>query len=110
MNVYDFDGTIFPSNCSAGFCIWCMNRHPGLYFTFAPKAAGNIILFKLGKIPEYLMLRKFFSFLTKETAGLRKALDDPALRSQLGENAKKRSEKYTWQKRAEIYLNGSSHV
>ena len=65
MNVYDFDGTIFPSNCSAGFCIWCMNRHPGLYFTFAPKAAKSIIQFKLGKIPEYLMLRKFFSFLTK---------------------------------------------
>ncbi len=44
------------------------------------------------------------------TAGLRKALDDPALRSQLGENAKKRSEKYTWQKRAEIYLNGRNHA
>lgn len=27
MNVYDFDGTIFPGDCSIGFCFWCMNRH-----------------------------------------------------------------------------------
>ena len=38
MNVYDFDGTIFPTDCSIGFCIWCMNRHPKLWFMFAPKA------------------------------------------------------------------------
>lgn len=34
MNVYDFDGTIFPGDCSIGFCFWCMNRHPKLWFTF----------------------------------------------------------------------------
>ena len=64
MNVYDFDGTIFPGDCSIGFCFWCMNRHPQLWFTFFPKALKNLILRKQGKIPEYLMQRKFFSYLT----------------------------------------------
>ena len=64
MNVYDFDGTIFPTDCSIGFCIWCMNRHPKLYFIFAPKVIKNIILRKLGKIPEYRMQREFFCYLT----------------------------------------------
>ena len=31
MNVYDFDGTIFPGDCSIGFALWCANRHPKLY-------------------------------------------------------------------------------
>ena len=64
MNVYDFDGTIFPKDCSIGFCIWCMNRHPKLWFTFAPKAIRNLIRRKCGKIPEYLMQREFFRYLT----------------------------------------------
>ncbi len=64
MNVYDFDGTIFPKDCSIGFCIWCMNRHPKLWFTFAPKAIRNLIRRKRGKISEYLMQREFFRYLT----------------------------------------------
>ena len=64
MNVYDFDGTIFPTDCSVGFCIWCMNRHPKLWFTFAPKAIKNVILKKKGKLSEAAMQRKFFSYLT----------------------------------------------
>ena len=64
MNVYDFDGTIFPSDCSIGFCIWCMNRHPKLWFTFFPKAIRITVLIKMGKMPEYLKQRKFFSYLT----------------------------------------------
>ena len=64
MNVYDFDGTIFPTDCSIGFCIWCMNRHPRLWFTFFPKALKAVILKKRGKIPEYLMQRQFFGYLT----------------------------------------------
>ena len=64
MNVYDFDGTIFPSDCSIGFCIWCMKRRPKLWFTFAPKTVKNMILKKRGKIPEYLMQREFFGYLT----------------------------------------------
>ena len=63
MNVYDFDGTIFSSDCSIGFCLWCINRHPKLWFTFFPKAIKNLILKKMGKMPEYLMQRKFFSYL-----------------------------------------------
>ena len=49
MNVYDFDGTIFPTDCSIGFCLWCMKRHPKLWFTFFPKAIRNVILRKMGK-------------------------------------------------------------
>ena len=64
MNVYDFDGTIFPTDCSIGFCIWCMNRHPKLWFTFFPKAVKAVVLKKLGKIQEYQMQRKFFGYLT----------------------------------------------
>ena len=64
MNVYDFDGTIFPTDCSIGFCIWCMNRHPKLWFTFVPKAIKNVILKKKGKLSEAEMQRKFFSYLT----------------------------------------------
>ena len=64
MNVYDFDKTIFPGDCSIGFCFWCMKRHPKMYFTFFPKALKNLILRKLGKMPEYLMQRKFFGYLT----------------------------------------------
>ena len=64
MNVYDFDGTIFPKDCSIGFCFWCMKRHPKLWFTFFPKAIKNLILRKTGKMPEYLMQRRFFGYLT----------------------------------------------
>ena len=64
MNVYDFDGTIFPSDCSIGFCIWCMKRRPKLLFTFVPKTVKNMILKKRGKIPEYVMQREFFGYLT----------------------------------------------
>ena len=64
MNVYDFDGTIFPTDCTIDFCFWCMKRHPKMWFTFAPKAIKNLILRKKGKMPEYLMQRKFFGYLT----------------------------------------------
>lgn len=64
MNAYDFDGTIFPSNCTIGFAIWCMNRHPELYFTYAPRAVMSVVLYKLGKKPSYLMLRELYSYLT----------------------------------------------
>jgi phosphoserine phosphatase len=64
MNVYDFDGTIFPSDCSIGFCLWCMNRHPKLWFTFFPKALKYLILRKREKITEAELQRKFFSYLT----------------------------------------------
>ena len=64
MNVYDFDGTIYPTDCTIGFGIWCMNRHPKLWFTFFPKMVVTLIRRKAGKIPEYLLQRKLFSFLT----------------------------------------------
>lgn len=39
------------------------------------------------------------------TAGLRRVLDDAGTRDKLAAEAKRRSEQYTWQKRAEIYLS-----
>ena len=65
MNVYDFDGTIYPSDCSVGFAIWCMNRHPTMWLTFFPKAILNLLRCKAGKLPVSQMQRKFFAFLTK---------------------------------------------
>jgi len=64
MNVYDFDGTIFPTDCTVGFGFWCMNRHPKLWVMFFPKMVITLIRRKAGQIPEYLMQRKLFSFLT----------------------------------------------
>ena len=64
MNVYDFDGTIYPTDCSIDFCFWCMKRHPKLWFTFFPKAVKNLILRKMGKMTEATMQREFFGYLT----------------------------------------------
>ncbi len=64
MNVYDFDGTIFYSDCSIGFALWCMKRHPKLWVTFFPDLIKHLILYKRGKIPNYLLQRKMFSYLT----------------------------------------------
>ena len=64
MNVYDFDGTIFYSDCSIGFARWCMIRHPKLCVTYLPRVVKNLILYKTGKIPNHLMQRKMFSYLT----------------------------------------------
>lgn len=63
MNAYDFDGTIYPSNCTIGFAIWCMNRHPKLWFTYAPRAFKSVVLYKLKKMPSYRMLRELYSYL-----------------------------------------------
>ena len=64
MNVYDFDGTIFPTDCSIGFCFWCMKHHPKMWFTFFPKLVKTLIQKKRGKISESKMQRKFFGYLT----------------------------------------------
>lgn len=65
MNVYDFDGTIFYSDCSIGFAIWCMKRHPTLWFTCFPGVIKDLILYKTGRIPNYRMQRRMFSYLTR---------------------------------------------
>ena len=64
MNVYDFDGTIFYSDCSIGFAFWCMKRHPKLWFTYFPGVIKSLVLHKMGKLPNYMLQRKMFSFLT----------------------------------------------
>ena len=102
MNVYDFDGTIFPSDCAIGFCIWCMNRHPKLWFTFFPKAVRITVLNKMGKMPEYLKQRKFFSYLT--------LLDDfdVQIKRYWDKNEKKIASWYLAQKRADDLIISAS--
>ena len=65
MNVYDFDGTIYYPDCAISFALWCMNRHPSLWFTFFPKVLKSMIGHKRGKVPRFVMERTFFSFLCK---------------------------------------------
>ena len=64
MNVYDFDLTIYPTDCAIDFCIWCVKRHPKLWFTYFPSLVKVLIQRKLGKVPEHLRHRKFLSYLT----------------------------------------------
>ena len=64
MNVYDFDGTIFYSDCSIGFARWCIVRHPKLLVTYIPGVLKSLVLYKAGKIPNHLMQRRMFGFLT----------------------------------------------
>ena len=65
MNVYDFDGTIFPGDCGIGFAVWCMNRHPKLWFTYFPRAVRAFVQYKRGKIQNYQLQCEVFSYLTK---------------------------------------------
>ena len=63
MNVYDFDGTIYPTDCSIDFGFWCMNHHPKMWFTFFPHIIKCFIKYKLGKIPNYRLQRELFKYL-----------------------------------------------
>jgi len=65
MNVYDFDGTIYAGDCSIGFGIWFMNRHPYLWITFFPKALRNLIRYKRGKMTRTQMSREYLKILCK---------------------------------------------
>ena len=64
MNVYDFDGTIYPTDCSIDFFFWRMKRHPKLWVTYFPKTIKNLVLRKMGKMTEATMQREFFGYLT----------------------------------------------
>jgi hypothetical protein len=64
MNVYDFDGTIYPTDCSIDFFFWCLKSHPRLWLTHFPKTMNNLVLRKVGKMTEAAMQREFFGYLT----------------------------------------------
>lgn len=55
MNVYDFDGTIYPTDCSIDFFFWCLKSHPRLWLTHFPKTIKNLVLRKVGKMTEATM-------------------------------------------------------
>jgi hypothetical protein len=40
-----------------------MNRHPKLWFTYAPRAFMSVVKYKLGTMKSYLMLRELYSYL-----------------------------------------------
>ena len=65
MNVYDFDGTIFYSDCSIGFARWCMARRPKLLATWLPGLVKSLVLYKAEKIPNHLLQRRMFAYLTQ---------------------------------------------
>ena len=65
VNVYDFDGTIYPGNCTIEFAVWCMNRNPKLWFTYFPRVLKAFSQYKRGKMPTYRFQYVIFSFLTK---------------------------------------------
>ena len=64
MNVYDFDGTIFPTDCSIDFCLWCMKRNPKLWVTWLPRMMKTLVLYKMGKVKNHRLQRELFSYLT----------------------------------------------
>lgn len=64
MNVYDFDGTLYDTDCSISFGFWCMNHHPKLWFTYFPGIIMSFIKYKLKMIPNYRLQRELFRYLT----------------------------------------------
>lgn len=64
MNAYDFDGTIYPSNCTVDFGVWCLRRHPSLCLIYGPRVVWSFVRYKLGKLPNYRMQRELFRYLT----------------------------------------------
>lgn len=64
MNAYDFDGTIYYSNSTVSFGLWCLRRHPTLFLSYGPRVVWSFVRYKLGKIPNYLMQRELFRYLT----------------------------------------------
>ena len=64
MNVYDFDGTIFPTDCSIDFCLWCMKSKPKLLVTWLPGMMKTLVLYKMGKVKNHRLQRELFSYLT----------------------------------------------
>ncbi|WP_049945720.1 MULTISPECIES: haloacid dehalogenase-like hydrolase [unclassified Butyrivibrio] len=102
MNVYDFDETIYSKNSTVAFILWCMHRDPKLWLSFMPSFSKSLVLYKIGKIPTYLMMRHFFSVLGK--------IDDfdEKIEKFWDENEKFISEWYLKQKRSDDLIISAS--
>jgi phosphoserine phosphatase len=66
MNAYDFDGTIYPGDCSVEFGLFCCMHHPKMWVTFFPKAITNLIKYKKGSMKRAKMMKEYFKFLRKD--------------------------------------------
>lgn len=62
MNVFDFDHTIYRSDSTIDFYLFCIKRHPQL-IRFLPGQLGSIFLYKLHRCSKEQMKEGFFSFL-----------------------------------------------
>ena len=62
MNVYDFDRTIYRSDSSIDFFLYCLIKHPRL-LVYAPYQIIGFILYGLKKIDKTKLKEYYFSFL-----------------------------------------------
>ncbi len=64
MNVYDFDGTIYQGDSTFNFYLFCLKKHPKLFFNI-PKQVWYITLYLFGKYDKTAYKEHFYSFLGK---------------------------------------------
>ena len=64
MNAYDFDKTIFYTDSTIDFGLWCMQRHPELAITFMPRMMQSLAGYQMDLIPNHKLQRTLFSYLT----------------------------------------------
>lgn len=62
MNVYDFDGTIYPGDSTVDFYLYALRRRPAL-LRFAPRQLLGGILYALKRIDKTQFKERFFCFL-----------------------------------------------
>lgn len=62
MNVYDFDGTIYPGDSTVEFYLYCLVRHPGL-IRCLPRQLGGTWAYLLGRCGKTRWKEAFFCFL-----------------------------------------------
>ena len=64
MNVYDFDNTVFRTDSSVAFCMYCLRRYPRLMLRDVSGIFPPLISYRAGKTSDASLLKeKVFSFL-----------------------------------------------
>lgn len=62
MNVFDFDKTIYCSDSTVDFYLFCLKRHPGI-IKYLPRQVWGIVKYKFRLCTKEFMKEAFFSFL-----------------------------------------------